>query len=220
MCLSDPQLHALRRDLRATRRESYAPGTAKNHRSCWRSYALFCLHFGLHPFPASTDTLCLFAQFLSRSMTIRSISNNLSAVKKLHQLGGHSIASFDSITLTDTVNGLRRLIGKPPSRKLPITPGILSKLRSIFTLHKPKHAALWASFLIAFFTFSRKSNIVPPSTADFDPTKHLCRRDIQVHDDHLVVNFHWSKTNQFHQRIVSIPIAALPGSILCPYIPL
>lgn len=216
ICFSDCQLYVLRRDLRSTRRESYAAGTSKNHRSSWRSYALFCLHFHLHPLPASTDTLCLFAQFLSRSMTIQSIANNLSAVKKLHQLCGHSITSFESIILTDTVNGLRRLIGKPPSRKLPITPDILSKLHSIFNLNKPKHLALWASFLIAFFTFSRKSNIVPPTMTDFDTHKHLCRRDIQVHADHLVISFNWSKTNQFHQRIVSIPVSEIPGSILCP----
>lgn len=206
----------LRRDLRDTKRSSYAPGTCKNLRSSWRSYSLFCIYFQLVPLPASVDTLCLFAQFLSRSMTIGTLENNVSAVKKLHQRAGYCVSNFESLTFTDTIRGLRKLIGKPPSRKLPITPEILLKLHTIFQLHKPKHSALWAAFLIAFFTFSRKSNIVPPSITDFDPTKHLCRRDIKIKADHLVVSFNWSKTNQFRNRIVSIPVAEIPGSVLCP----
>ena len=182
----------------------------------WRSYILFCLFFDLKLLPASANTLSLYAQFLSRTTTVDTIKNHLSAIKKLHHLQDLSTDAFDHIYVTDTVHALERLIGRPPNRKLPITPLILSRIHAVLNLSKPKHAALWSSFLIAFFTFSRKSNIVPPSLASFDKDKHLCRDDIDILDDKLVIRFRWSKTNQFHSRVIELPIAHIPNSVLCP----
>ena len=61
----------------------------------------------------------------------------------------------------------------------------------------------------------RKSNVMPESIKSFDPRKQLIRKDIQVHDNMLIVNIKWSKTQQFgHHRQISI--AAMPSNILCP----
>ena len=60
----------------------------------------------------------------------------------------------------------------------------------------------------------RKSNVMPELSKSFDPRKQI-RKDIQIHDNMLIVNMKWSKTRQFgHHR--QIPIAAMPSNILCP----
>ena len=143
----------------------------------WRSYILFCSYFDLPLLPATSKSFSLYAHVLSRSMTIETIKNNIHTDE------------FDHIYLTDTVRALERLIGRPPNRKLPITPYLLCRIYSVLDLFKPKHAALWSSFLIAFFTLSRKSYVVPPSATSFDTSKHLTRRDIVSSQNKLIICF-------------------------------
>ncbi|XP_077985110.1 uncharacterized protein LOC144439750 [Glandiceps talaboti] len=51
----------------------------------------------------------------------------------------------------------------------------------------PGDVTLWAAILLGFFSFFCKSNLVPKSIQDFDPSKHLCRGKIVVSDFGLVV---------------------------------
>ena len=79
-----------------------------------------------------------------------------------------------------------------------------------------RQVALWASYLIAFYIFGRKSNMVPPSKAAFDPSKHLQRKDILMSDAGLIVVIKWTKSLQLFTKKLTIPLAAVPGSPLCP----
>lgn len=63
---------------------------------------------------------------------------------------------------------------------------------------------------------ARKSNMVPVSLTEFDPNKQLLRQDVVIFKEVLLVFVKWSKTNQFGNRLVKIPLTAIPGSILCP----
>jgi hypothetical protein len=45
----------------------------------------------------------------------------------------------------------------------------------------------WCSYLFAFFLMARKSNLVPVSVKKFDPSKQLCRKNITVHRNYLVI---------------------------------
>ena len=85
----DRDLRDLRRDLKVTRKAAFAAGTHKNHLTQWRTYLSFCLYFSLDFLPATVDTICLFCQFLNRSLTPASVRNYLSGVKFLHVALGH-----------------------------------------------------------------------------------------------------------------------------------
>ncbi len=74
----------------------------------------------------------------------------------------------------------------------------------------------WAVCLVAFFSFLRKSNLLPPSLAGFDTRRHLRREDFTVHSWGLALSIRWSKTIQFSERCFSIPLPLLPGHPLCP----
>ena len=53
-------------------------------------------------------------------------------------------------------------------------------------------------FLSMFFLIARKSNIVPNSVEDFDPSKQLIRQDVKVLQTVLIiVLIKWSKSNHF-----------------------
>lgn len=78
------------------------------------------------------------------------------------------------------------------------------------------HRALWAVFLLGFFTFFRKSNIIPPSHSQFSPTKHLSRSDFHFTSWGLIVSVKWSKVIQFRERTLLIPLVSIPSHALCP----
>ena len=64
---------------------------------------------------------------------------------------------------------------------------------------------------------ARKSNLVPVSVKKFDPSKQLCRKNITVHRDYLVIKMLWSETIQFGDRKLEIPLVKIPNSPFCPY---
>ena len=76
--------------------------------------------------------------------------------------------------------------------------------------------AFWAVCLVGFFSFFRKSNLLIPSTEKFDPKKHLCRSDVQFLPSGAILLVRWSKTIQFRQRILQIPLPHISKSPFCP----
>ena len=113
------------------------------------------------------------------------------------------------------VHGLRRILGDAQDQKLPITPEILLRIRS--KLMANRYSGIWAAMLIGLYSFFRKSNLVPKSAKDYDPSKTLSREDIFVRLWGLVICVQWSKTIQFKQRKLLIPVVRLLSNHpLCP----
>ena len=63
---------------------------------------------------------------------------------------------------------------------------------------------------------ARASNLVPESTRKWCPIKQLSRNSIIFNKKGMVVHIRWSKTIQFQQKVLEIPVFAIPKSILCP----
>ena len=98
----------------------------------------------------------------------------------------------------------------------PLSPQLLNKIYDLLDLNTPVDAVLWALLLLAFFTLSRKSNLVVTSSKPVDVSKQLCRSDVLVCENGLLVQFHCSKTIQFGGRVLLVPVLAIPNSVLCP----
>ena len=123
---------------------------------------------------------------------------------------------MDSIELKLTLKGLTRISSHLPKKALPITPEILRDMFAFLNMDSLIDKVYWALFLIAFFMMSRKSNLVPVSIAKFDKNKQLLRKDILIEENLLIILVKWSKTIQFGERVLRIPIVSIPNSILCP----
>ena len=178
---------------------------------------MFCLYFGFNIMPASSETLSLYIQFLARSFkSVQSIQNYVSGVKLMHILANLPCPQFEAVELKLAIRGMRRVKKHTPKQALPITPDILIKIRQTLDISLPVQAVFWSMSLLAFFTMARKSNLVPLTPSTFDKDKQLCRRDIISDKDCLLVRIKWSKTNQFSQRILYVPLVSMPESALCP----
>ena len=73
--------------------------------------------------------------------------------------------------------GAERHIGTAVKRKAPITPRFFLDIAPLFDRDNPLQAAMWALFLVAFYSCLRKSNLVVDSEALIIP-KVLLRSDL------------------------------------------
>lgn len=190
----------LSRDLKKSRKAAYAAGTSRNHRTQWRTYLYFTIHFKLVFLPASVQTICLFCQFLSRSLTPPSIRNYLSGVMLFHLMLGFSFPDLSAYELHVTRQGIERLAQHiSPSAYLPPLPLPLNSCKLLCLaglIFTPPDVTFSCAFLFAFFLFARISNLFPDSlgASGVQDYKRIDRGDVVPTHYGLCVQFTWSKT--------------------------
>ena len=62
----------------------------------------------------------------------------------------------------------------------------------------------------------RKSHLLPTISSSFNPKKQLTKSDFKIYLGRSCYHIRWSKTIQFRERVVDIPLPRIPGSRLCP----
>ena len=171
------------------------------------------------PFPVTITNLQRYMVFISRScQSFQTVRNYIDGLRFYHVLLGYN---FDQLYCNFQVQlllkGLKRRMSSHVNRKLPITLDILQKIHTCLDLQTNKlHITLWAAFLVAFFGFLRKSNMVPQTASTFDTKKHLNRASFITTTTGITVQLRWTKTIQFNQSIIEIPLPTIAGSPFCP----
>lgn len=212
---SDSRRDQLDRKVAVALSQAYAPATMRTRLSQARRYLQFCTETASDPLPATVDTVCRYVVYLSENLAYSSIVCYLDGLRWLHVYFGLQ-PCLDATKVRLTLRGVKRQLGCGVHQKLPITPDILRKLCHVLDFSQVRDKCLWAMFLVAFFSFFRKSNLVPPSRSTFDPTRHLQRKDFCFYDWGLVIRVTWSKVIQFRNRVLLIPLSRIPGHVLCP----
>ncbi len=116
------------------------------------------------------------------------------------------------------VKGLKRLKPFTSRQALPITPKVFLDMFKVMDVSSQLGCTLKCVFVLAYsLCTTRKSNMMSPSQARFDPKKHICRRDIFLAADQVLIYIKWTKTIQSGERYLLVPLAKIPGSPLCPY---
>ena len=208
-------------DIAFYRAHAFAAATKRTYTSHLRKYLSFCSWYGYTAVPASPTTLCRYAAYLAQQLSSSSIPQYLNIIRLLHIETGLPNPLIDNWYLSSLLKGISKSKGTNVSRKLPITPALLLRIRSQLNLLNQFDIVFWAACLIFFFSFLRKSNLLPPSVATFDPQRNLCSGDVSVHFSGssflgFVLAVKWSKTIQTGDRILYCPIPSLPHHPLCP----
>lgn len=207
----------LREQLRYSQRAAFASGTHKNLLIQWKKFKKFCEDFRIVPLPIDQESLCLYAQYLANVMKApETIKNYINGIRVIHMLCDMPTSVFYSFELKLTLRGISRLKQHHPKQAKPVTLALLLKMSEHVNHKDPWDVVAWSAILIAFFCFLRKSNYTVMTSDSFCEKKQLCRRDIIVGSDCLLVHIKWSKTIQFAQKEIFIPVLALPNSPLCP----
>ena len=207
----------IRKDLKYTLRSAYSARTFDILRTQFKAFLLFCTCFRFTPTPATLDTVCLYVQFLSRTLSPPAIRNCLSGVKLLHLFSGFEFLFNKDFLLSLTLRGIARNALHTPRRALPVTPDVFYHISKVLDFENdPLSCSLFCAFLFTFLLMAPLANIVTRSRQCFDPSPHLTRRDIATNQHGLIVTFKCTKTLQFGERKLHIPLVRLPGSPLCP----
>ena len=189
--------------------------TKATYKSHLRAYLRFCIYFECDPVPINNTNLFLYAVFLACTLKPDSVRQYLNIVRLIHLESGLSNPLEGNYALRMLLRGIQKRKGQPPRQKLPITPSILKEIVTKLDLSDSFQATFWAVCLVAFYTFCRKSTLLPKSPKNFNKTLDLCQKDICVSGNGLLITIKRTKTLRYRDRLLQIPIPKIGGP-LCP----
>lgn len=185
----------------------------------FRSWVAFCDSVSSSHFPADERIVALFLASLSlKGLRAASITKYLGIVRVFFLANGHSWKFDDSFLLRQVLRGTRRVNAASSAAKAGVTPAMLLQFRRHLDLTDPFDAAVWAAMLVAFFSFLRSGNLLPPSASRFESGRHLSFGDFNLYDGGFELSLRRTKTIQFNDRVLIVPVASIPGSPLCPVV--
>ena len=182
----------LQKDLKKTRRKAFAAGSVRNLKSQWKKFSEFCGFMKVVPLPISVEKLCLYIQFLSRSLcSPQSIHNYVSGLRCFHKLLDIPFPSTQDLSVRLTFKGLEKTLKHVPKQASPITPVLLSQLYDILNHQDVTHVVFYCLFLFLFFLFARKFQfVVTPG----DDSKLVRRGHVVAVGRDMLVKFVSTKT--------------------------
>ena len=194
----------------------FAESTRKTYQSQQSLYLEFCKSLCIPPVPISPVDLGRYVAFLASKLCYSSVKQYLNIVRLMHLDEGYPSPLANSWYLSSILQGLRRCKGDNAKQKLPITINILRQILSILNLSCAFDLTFWATCLVAFFSFFRKSNLLITAWNKFNPDIHLCRSDALFHTSGAILSVRWSKTIQFRQKTLQVPLPRIKNSPFCP----
>ena len=180
-----------------------------------RTWFYFCVFFGLQHCPAIASDLVPFIELMALTVTYSHLKHLLSSIKFYHKSQNHQFPEFD-FDIVNTMQGIKRRQSHTPNQALPLTPDIMRDMYALLDMSKVRDRALWCSYLITFYCLFRKSNSVPKSLSQVNMRRTLLRRHIRISQNTVYVHCTFSKTIQFGQRDLVIPIPANSDPVMDP----
>lgn len=196
--------------------QTFATSTKACYKTHRDTFLAFCKVMCYTAVPASSQTLSRYIALLSQSLKYNSIKQYLNCVRILHLELGYANPLENNFQIKCILRGTRRILGDTPCRKSPITPDILKGILSQLDLTNATDSNFWAACLTLFFGLLRRANVLPQSRNKFNTDKHLRRQDITFHSWGVNVCIRWTKTLQFNERQLNIPLPRNHKSPLCP----
>ena len=203
--LEDPELRRLAQSLPATVLRSRADSTTKKYLGAYQRWKTWAeARHEVPAFPVQAVHLALYLQHLSESVQSKAaVEEAVHALSWLHEVAG--LEPVGSVPIVQaTLNGLRRVLAKPKTRKEPITADMLKAMvESVGSDPSLTEVRLLAMCLIAFAGFLRCDELI----------KLKCS-DININAESMVINIASSKTDQYREG--SSLIVARTGTVTCP----
>ena len=169
--------------------------------------------------PAQDLQLRRFAQYLSESPTITAIdtiNNYLWGLKTFHRLLNLPPPDTSEFLTNLTIRGLRLELARPIKQAEPITVEILEKMFLKVNLNSEEQLVAWTALIFGFHLLLRKSYLVPDTQTEFHPERQLTRSSLCLAHNAMIVEIVWSKTLQFKEKTLTLPLIRLKNRIICP----
>ena len=194
-----------------------APSSQGNFRTHVTAYVKFCLFYGLDLFPADVLQERRYIQYLSEyHKSVDSSKNYVSGMRSLHEMFEFTPPPADNYLYKLTVKGIRREKGHVVRQACAMTPDVLVAMSAVVDVSQGDQLAAWVAILCGFYLLFRKSNLVPDTCTGFNPCHQMARQNLVRLKDCYIARVYWSKTIQFNDKCLEIPLLPNPDRRLCP----
>lgn len=202
-------LAVLRAEASALSAQYYAANSRVTRSMQIRCYFKFIDYFGglLSPTPCPSDQVALYVAWLTRSLKYSSICNYLSALNFFLKAEGAEPINYSSYQVKTVLGGAKRVLGCAVKQSAPLLP---ANLLLMFSFMAPTigHTCIRAALLTGFRGLLRKCQLTASDSV-------LLRSNFVFYDWGMVVYIRRSKTIQFAERELLIPISRVRGRELC-----
>ena len=152
---------------------------------------------------------------MARSCKYSTVNNYLSAINRLHLFYGHEIDFRQSFIIKLVLAGIKRQLGDLTVQKIPLTPNQMLQIYGLLDLTNESISTMWAALMFSFRTLLCKSNMVPDTLTG---NSHVVDcKDVCVYPDKLILKVRSSKTIQYGERVLEIPIHKVSEPAFCVY---
>lgn len=188
------------------RYQQFAVSTRATHRIQVQSYFDFCREFDLKS-SNRTHHICLYITFLARRMSFSSIRQYVSAINGWFISLGWSGIDYEAVEYKACLNGIRRSIGDRVFQAVPLMPVDMLKMFNSMQSDSVS-VVVRAAMLVSFRALLRVGHVTNGSNV-------LKRNNFQFFDWGMKIVITKSKTIQYKERELVIPIRTLRDSELC-----
>ena len=191
------------------RSHCWSLNTWKTKKSQWKRYMDFCNGFRLTPMPADAETIGLYITHLAKKCCYVTIINYVSAVWALHDHWGVPHIDATTFLISSTLRGAKRLLGCESTPSDPLSPAQMRAIWSQLDMNVYSDLQFWTALCVMYRCLLRVSHVVASA--------HCMRvKDISWTMEGMDVTIRSSKTIQYRERSVVIPVVSSPASTLCP----
>ena len=206
-------------EVAATKGESIRETTKRNLLTQLNVYEKFCNRYLLSYFPCDNTQLCRFGQHLVKTFqSPDAIGNYLSGVRTILALIGLEVPDIKDKQMQMFTTGLKRTMQHAVKQAAPITPQILLRMSRVVNYRDGIETIAWTATLLGFYMFLRKSNLVPDTMDKFDTLHQFSRENVNLLglEQAMMFEITWSKTIQFRQKILRVPVLPADNKAICP----
>lgn len=188
--------------------EAYRPGTKRNLKTQVNAYYEFCEVYGLKEFTTDRRQLTRFAVYLHKhkGLKLDTINNYLAGVRTLYALMEMLAPPTDTYLHKTVLRGIKARNKTPRKQAEAITPQALKAIYHHVDTSDLLELVAWVAVLIGFHCLLRASNLTTRSATTFNRDENLLRKDFRMHRNLLLVHIKWTKTLQYRERKLLIPV--------------
>lgn len=165
---------------------------------------------GLCPIPATATTICRYIAYLGRTCAFSTVQQYLNIIRIMHLDMGLENPLHDNWSIKSLLKGLKRGKSAESRAKLPIHPEDLIRIHGLLNLKSAEDCSFWAAILTCFFGLLRVSNV------SCGTGKCPLRRDISITSEGIIINVTATKTIQYSERALQVPLPYINSHVLCP----
>ena len=183
---------------------AYAPKTWKSYQKMFLTFLTFCTFLRLDVKLVEVVHIKLFMEFLyQNNLSVNVIRNYIAGIVMYHKWFGLQVEKFYDYQVTQMFRAFERSTQKKPKfKQIFLVQDVIEIVKACSRYSYPQ--IFKTIYIFAYLGFLRISNMVPSSVSKFDINRNLCRGDIMIKNDKVIVILKWSKTLQSpHQGVTT-----------------